>query len=373
MKKRLVLFMLFALVLTTVGCGQKVQNDEKKVQNEEEKVKIALLLPGVLGDKSFFDSAQRGMKMIEGKYGDRVEIRTVEMGQDETRYLPTLYDFSDEGWDVIVTGTWLMPDQVSEVAPLYKDITYITFDVAVDFENGDFENVYSILYKANESSFLGGYLAAKMTTDSDLAYSNEEKKIGFLGGTDNPGINDFLVGYIQGARYADSDIKVNVAYIGSFIDAAKGKEMSLAQYNSGIDISFNVAGPAGLGMIDAAAEVKKYVLGVDSDQALLFDESYPEKAELIASSIMKNVDKTLLRAIDLYFDNQLPTGSAETLGLKEEGVSLAQNEYYDELVSDDIKQEIEEIMAKIVDGEIVVDTAYGKTTEEMDAIKASVD
>lgn len=381
MKKLLIFILALVLVLNLVGCNQQKKGDDMKteeVENQEatkekEITKIALLLPGVLGDKSFFDSAQRGMGLIKEMYGDEIDVKTVEMGQDETRYLPTMYDFSDEGWDIIITGTWLMPDQVSEVAPQYKDITYILFDVAVDYENGNFENVYSILYKANEGAFLGGLLAAHMTTDDTLEFSNPDKKIGFLGGADVPGINDFLVGYIQGAQYAVPDIKVNTSYIGSFIDAAKGKEMALAQYNSGVDISFNVAGPAGLGMIDAASEVNKYVLGVDSDQALLFHDSHPEKAELIASSVMKNVDKTLLRAINLYFSGDLPVGEAETLGLKEEGVSLATNKYYDRLVSDEIKAEIDSALIKIVNGEIVVDTAYGKTTEEINNLKASVE
>jgi len=362
---------------TTISEGTSVVESTTSavIQDTTAKglTKIALLLPGVLGDKSFFDSAQRGMDMIKEKYGDAVEVKVVEMGQDSTRYLPTLYDFSDEGWNVIITGTWLMPDQVSEVAPKYKDINYVLFDVAVDYTNGDFGNVYSILYKANESAFLGGLLAAYVTTDDKMKLSNADKKIGFLGGSDVPGINDFLVGYIQGAKYAVPDIKVNTSYIGSFIDAAKGKEMALAQYNSGVDISFNVAGPAGLGMIDAASDVQRYVIGVDSDQALLFDESNPEKANLIVTSVMKNVDKTLLRAIDLYFSGNLPVGSAETLGLKEEGVCLAYNKYYDKLVSDEIKGKIDDALAKIISGEIVVDTAYGKTTEEMDEIKTSVE
>jgi len=69
----------------------------------------------------------------------------------------------------------------------------------------------------------------------------KKKLIGFLGGMDAPVINDFLVGYIEGAKSIDPEIKVAVSYVESYSDPAKGKEMCLAQYDMGVDIGFNVA------------------------------------------------------------------------------------------------------------------------------------
>ncbi len=365
------------MLFTMVGCSQSEpttstdSNAGTEQSTTEEVTKIALLLPGKLGDKSIFDSAQRGMDEIKAKYGDKVEVTTVEMTDDSTKFAPTLYQFSDDGYDIIITGTWLIPDQLTEVAQQYKDITYISFDNAVDYENNDLENVYSITYKANEGAFLGG-VASALVTESDLEFANDEAYIGFLGGDDSPGINDFLLGYIQGAQYVNEDIDVNVAYIGSFTDSAKAKEMALSQYKAGVDIAFNVAGPAGLGMVDAAYDADAYVLGVDSDQAMLFEEAQPEKAELIVTSAMKNIDDSLVRAVDMYFEGTLPVGTEESLGLKEGGVSLAKNKYYDEYLTDEQKQIVDEAEAKVLSGEIVVDSAYGKTAEEIDAVRSSV-
>ena len=42
------------------------------------------------------------------------------------------------------------------------------------------------------------------------------------------------------------------------------------------------------------------------------------------------------------------------------------------MLSEEIRTTIDELEAKIVSGEIVVDSALGKTTEEIEAIKASV-
>ena len=116
-----------------------------------------------------------------------------------------------------------------------------------------------------------------ITSDTSLENVNEDKVIGFLGGMDIPGINDFLVGYIQGALYVEPEIKVLTTYAGSFVDPAKGKELSLAMYQSGADIAFNVAGQTGLGLIDAAFESERYAIGVDSDQSALYRETEPAR------------------------------------------------------------------------------------------------
>ena len=211
-----------------------------------------------------------------------------------------------------------------------------------------------------------------INSTSDMPLANPDKKIGFLGGMDNPVINDFLVGYIQGAKYIDKDMKVAISYIGNFNDSAKGKEMALAQYNAGVDIGFNVAGQAGLGQLDAAKEKKRYAIGVDSDQALLVKDKDPDKANLITTSVLKRVDVSLLRGAKMFKEGNAPFGKSEQLGLKEECIGLANNEYYEKIVPEAMRKEIDELSKKIMDGEIKVDTAMGMDVKKLNEIKDSV-
>ncbi|MCG8481727.1 MAG: BMP family ABC transporter substrate-binding protein, partial [Clostridia bacterium] len=330
MKRHVIVITIFMLVFSfgLTGCGGNDTPDPEGNTGEgAEALKIALLINGTLGDKSFFDSADNGLKMIQEKYGDEVVTKTIEMTYDETKWEPTLRDVSDDDWDIIIVGTWQMQEMLQDIAPMYPEKNFIIFDTAVDYENFELDNVYSINYKQNEGSFLAGVLAARVTT-SEMELANPDKRIGFLGGMDIPVINDFLVGYIEGAQYIDSEMKVKISYIGNFDDSAKGKELALAQYGMGADIGFNVAGQGGLGQLDAAKEMNKYAIGVDSDQALLFTESDPEKANLIVTSMLKRVDNSLVRAIELHMEGALPYGSAENLGMAEEAIGLADNEYY---------------------------------------------
>ncbi|GAU76450.1 BMP family ABC transporter substrate-binding protein [Fusibacter sp. 3D3] len=390
MKKILSMILVLALATVMVACGSKPAASTNEATPAEtaseaaapapeaipapaEVTKIVLLVSGSLGDKSFHDSSQAGMDMIKEKYGDKVEIKTIEMGSDKTKFIPTLEDVSDEDWNVIVTGTFHMKEPVEEVAPLYPDKTYVLFDTAVDYEGIDgLNNVYSITYKQNEAGFLAGAFAAQMTTMTEIENINPDKKIGFLGAMDIPVVNDFLVGYIEGAKYIDEEMKVDISYIDSYSDAAKGKELALIQYqNQSVDIGFNVAGRAGLGQIEAANEANAYAIGVDSDQAALFADS-PEKAARIFTSALKRVDNSLLRAADMYFEGTLPLGKVEEIGLENNGVGLATYDPATSVVPQAVVDKVEDLKKQVIEGTIVVPSAIGMDSDTLSAIKASV-
>lgn len=364
MKKVWILVIVLALLVSLAACGTKAPETPGAPADGEptKSLKVALLLNGTLGDKSFFDSSDRGLKLAKEKFGDKFEYKTVEMTTDETKWLPTLYDYADaKTWDIIIVGTWQMVEPLAEVAPKYPDQKFIIFDEAMDYDAGDFKNVYSILYKQNEVSFLAGAVAAELS---------ETNIIGFLGGAENPVINDFLVGYIQGAKHVEPAIRVVVSFVGNFYDTPKGKDLALAQYQQkNVDVGYNVAGLAGLGQIDAAQEVGKLAIGVDSDQALIFGAP---TANFIPTSALKNVDLSILRAVELEYEGKTPYGEVENLGIAENGVGIADNEYYQKLVPEDVRKEVADLSAQILSGEIVVDTAFGKTNEEIQQIKDAV-
>lgn len=370
MKRVLALILAVVMVLSLAACAQ-----EPGGASEGETYKAALLLNGTLGDKSFFDSANEGLQKLKDEVGaDVFDFKVEQMGAtaaDEPKWTPTLLDYCETGeYDVIIIGTWQMIEGLAEAATQFPDQKFMFFDETFDFSSGNFDNIYNVLYKQNEVSFLVGAAAALMTTDDRLPMVDPAtKSIGFLGGMENPIINDFLLGYIQGAKHVLPDVKVAIGYVGNFYDSAAGKDIALVQYQSGgVDVGYNVAGAAGLGQIEAAEVAKKYAFGVDSDQAALL----PDQAEYIPTSALKNVGNSLIRAIKLDLEGKLEYGKAESLGFAEGGVNLVKDAHYEEMLPEDIRTKIDELEQDIIDGKIVVDTALGKTTEEIEAIKATV-
>ncbi|MEN3008657.1 BMP family ABC transporter substrate-binding protein [Pseudothermotoga sp.] len=349
-------FLIFALVLMVLLSFAK-------------PLKVALLLNGALGDKSFFDSAGRGIQMAIKELG--VQGKIIEAGYNPANWRPYLEDISDEDYDIIIVGTWQMQEILEEIAPMHPEKKYFIFDTSVNYKKPGLKNVYSILYKQNEGSFLVGALAALITT-SGMPKTNPEPIIGFLGGMDIPVINDFLVGYIEGAKYVNPNIKVLISYVGSFNDPAKGKELSLAMYRQGADIIFNVAGNTGIGLLEAAKEADRWAIGVDSDQALIYEDIDKEIAKRIVTSMMKNVDISIFRGLKLHLEGKLKYGQAEALGIAEGGVGVADNKYYRELVPEQFRNRIKELEQKILKGEIKVSTVFGMPQEQLDKLRQSV-
>lgn len=319
-------------------------------------LKVVLFVNGVLGDKSFFDSAQRGVDRAKKELG--IEAKTIEAGTDPTQWESALTDAAaNEDYDVFITGSFQVIEYLQKVAPEHKDKKFFTFDAPADYANCDCGNIYSISYKQNEGSYLAGVYAAAMTTQK-LDGMNPDAVIGSIGGQEIPVIVDFMVGYEQGAKSVNPDIKIIRQFAGGWNDPAKGKELAKAQYSQGADIVFQIAGGTGQGVFEAAAEDGKWAIGVDSDQATIIEDANPKQAARILTSMMKNVDNSLFRGLKMHLEGTTPYGKAEALGLAEGGVSLARNKYYDENTPDAVKKLVDEAEQKIIKGEVKVETAF---------------
>ena len=310
--------------------------------------KVVQIVNGTLGDKSFTDSAHRGLSQGAEDFG--YELIVSEAGTDPAKWEPAFMDaVQDPENNVIVVGSSDLLDILLEVAVEYPEKTFIMFDNPIDFEAGDYDNIYAIQYKQNEGSYLAGLYAGLMS---------ESGIIGAVGGMDIPVINDFMVGYIQGAGDAGIPAEnVLIQYAGSWSDPAKGKELALAMYQQGADVVFQVAGGTGEGVFYAAEEADAWAIGVDSDQALIIEETNPEQAARILTSMLKNVDKSLYRALEMYFEGTLPLGTNENLGIPV-GVGLAYNKYFEENTPQDVKDKIAEAEAAVVAGDIVIETVF---------------
>lgn len=333
-------------------------------------VGVALIVNGTIGDKSFNDLANAGLKRAEEELG--VNGYLIENNYDTTKYEPSMREAAeDPDIDILIVNSADVKEIVQKVAPEYPDKKFVIYDSDIDFTAGDLSNVYAVTFKQNEASFLAGALGSKLTA-SEVDRANEDKVIGFIAGGENVIINDFLLGYIEGCEYADPETKMLISYIGNFSDTAKGKEMALAQVNQKADVIFQVAAGAGLGVLEAAKESNIYAIGVDDDQYALFKESDEEQANAIVTSVMKSVDNCVYSIIERYMDGTLPYGETEALGIADGMVSIARNENYDLIVPDDIKAFIEETEAKISSGEIVVDTNIGADASVIDGAKERV-
>lgn len=361
-KKFIFIFIALVMMLGLTACGGSGESSEGDKTGSESK-KAILIVNGNLGDLGFFDSANAGMQRVKNELG--LEVQVIEAGDDESKWESALADAAEEDVQYVIAVSPSMVEPMQNIAPQYPNKKFLMMDNTVDYENGDYSNVYCATFKQNEGSFLAGTVAATLAKENGM--------LGFVGGMDIPPINDFLVGYIEGALSIKQDIKVIATYPGDYYDPAKGKEHGIVLINQGVEVMFAAAGPTGLGVIEAAVDAGKYIIGVDSDQSTAYKANGDEKtANQIATSMMKNVGDAIFRAIELDLKGELKFGASESLGIAEGGVGLAKNDVYKSILTEAEQEAIEDIEKKVISGEIKVSTAIGMTTEELDEIRNSV-
>jgi basic membrane protein A len=361
--KKVIFLGMVLLSFVFFSCGR---NETVSPSHRGDILRVAVYVAGFQGDKAVIDSACNGGKVLQEAFPGTVECRIVEGSFDTSKWDPGLRELAEASpaYDLIFAGPFDLVEDLQTVALDYPDQKFVAFDASVDYSLEPFENVYSIEFYQNQSSYLAGAAAAM------VAQNMGSQTIGVVAGMDIPPLNDFVVPYILGARTISPDIKVITSYVGNFEDSAKGKELALAQYNQGASVIFGPAGQAALGLFEASVEQNKYSLGCDGDQAVLFaKDGRMDIAKHMVTSAEKRVDRAILLTVEQFKAGTVPWGKTDVLGLSEDCVRISDNEYFRAILQESQVAELEKIRDGIIRGAVEVPSAFGLTAEEVALIR----
>ena len=345
------------------GAATEAEGGEEAGGEVTDETKRIAYVVGSLGDKSFNDSGEAGMKQLREMGWD---CRTIEAG-DETQadtWEDIMLDAIDEGYHYIVTSSTYR-DIVMTLADEYPETQFVVFDDSMD-ESEIPENVAFIFYAQNEGSYMVGQLAAGMTESGVVAVNV---------GMDNPVISDFVTGFINGVQDYDPNVKVVKASVGSWTEPAKMKELCLTQArDQNADVFYQVAGGSGTGLFEACVETGNWAIGVDSDQYAYYkDSENPELADVILTSMLKNVGDSLVAFFEQVEAGDDVWGKVNHLGLKDNAVGYVDNEFFQENVPQEVRDKMAESKEKIASGELEVQSYYDFADEsEYQALLDSV-
>lgn len=347
MKKRVLsLLLVIALVLSLAACGGGDATEQGG--DEAAKTRVAIVFSGNLGDKSYNDSCYAGAEKAVEDFG--VELKVLE-GTEAAEWEANFLAVAEEGYDLIICSSSNFEEYMKEHCANYPDTKFAIIDTVVP---GD--NIVSVSFAQNQGSFLAGAAAAMFTTKTNVPGINEESTIGWVGGMDIPVLHDFFIGYEQGAKYINPDIKILQSFAGTWNDPLKGKELTLAQYQQGADVVMNVASGTGNGVLEGAKEAGKYAIGVDLNQ----DGDQPGS---VLTSMLKRVDSATYLLIQSVVEGTFEGGTKRYLTIADNGVSLTDMSVIKEALGDqfpeEILTEITALQEKIVSGEIVVENFEG--------------
>ena len=323
----LLLVLVLALALFT-GC-----TDSEPEQPAKADLKLALVVAGQFGDRSFYDSSKEGAERLAKDFG--IQLTAIECGNEN--HDAQMKNAADKA-DVVVCVGWEFYD-IETIAPQYPNVKWIWIDNAT---GAPVSNVLNITYAQNEGSFLAGYIAAAMSKTG---------VVGAVGGEDSDTINDFIVGYKQGAEAYDANVKVVTNYADTYDDPAKGKECAFALNDQKADVIFQIASATGDGVFEAAKERGFYAIGVDSDQKHI-------NPDVIICSMKKEVGASIYDAVKaLVNGDDSRWGTTWVADMSNGYVGIGYGEEGSvQQISDELKAAVNDMAQKIISGDIKVNT-----------------
>lgn len=266
---------------------------------------------GRFNDKGFNQAQLAGLKRAAHLPG--VSIQAVE-SRSAGDYIPNFVTLARQNFDVIVGAGFLLADAENTVAKKFPKIHFAITDYDIKappftVKGKTTPNVTGLTYSTQENSYLIGCLAAMMTKKDGAKHI-----ISVTAGVKIPPVDAFAAGYRAGAKKCVPDTKVLIGYSQDFIAQDKCKAIALNQIAAGSHVVFNVAGPCGLGALEAAKEQGVWGVGVDVDQSYLGPH--------ILTSAVKRVDQGVYLTVKAAADGTLVGGVDLTFNLRNNGVAL---------------------------------------------------
>ncbi len=301
---------------------------------------------GGFDDKSFNQTSHDGLLNAKTDLG----IQTAEIeSQSNSEYVDNVDAMLQADCNQITTVGFLLGDATEAAAKKNPD---------VDFSIVDFgyakppKNLKGLNFNTSEPSYLAGYLAAGMSKSGI---------VGTFGGLPIPTVTIFMTGFVQGVEKYNEDNGADVKVVGwnpktekgsfteDFEDKTKGQTIGSNMIQQGADVIFPVAGPAGLGGLQAAQDNDALAVWVDTDGCV----SAAEYCDVLLTSVVKGMDVAVEQGIkdsvDGKFSNEPYVGTLEN-----GGVALAPYHEFDSEIPQELKDKVEELKQQIISGEIKV-------------------
>jgi len=289
--------------------------------------KVAVVLDvGGRGDLSFNEMGFKGTDEAAKDFGlEMVEVQNAT-GAD---YLPNLRNLARTGdYDLIICVGFLLGDALAAAATEFPNQKFAIIDVG--YITGP--NIMNFVFRENEASALIGALAAMSAAQHGYTAA------GIVLGIEIPVLWHFEAGFRYGMNWglqayaahegAATNVNLLYTYTGTFSDIALGKAASEAMLAQGAVGIYNVAGPLGVGDLEAVTEVHSnagttsgppYYYGVDANQDWMGMGMHG-----IASG-MKRVDLACYMAVEAVVKGTFAPG-VTSLGLAEGGGAISDSE-----------------------------------------------
>ena len=303
-----------------------------------DSLRVALLTPGPISDQSWNAGAYQGLMRIHDSLGAHVShIQTKTPADFEENFR----EYGSQRYDIVFGHGFEFQDAARRVAPEFPKTLYVTTSGTTAGPN-----LAGMTFGFADASYLAGMLAASVT---------RSKQLGVLGGTELPPVVESFAAFERGAHAVDPSIKVVSSYIGNWDDVSAGKEQALAQIARGVDVIFQNADAAGLGVFQAAREHNgTFIIGSNSNQNAI-------APEVTLASVVIDLPLAFLTIAKQVKAGTFKPGVIE-LGEASHVVTLVLNPALESRIPAAARQRIDSLQQRMLTGQLTVEHDSLRTT-----------
>ena len=246
-KQRFLTYVNTAAAALALACGPSGSNASR---SSAPTFRVALLTPGPISDHSWNAGAYQGLLRIRDSLNAQISnVQTDTPAEFEENFR----QYGAQGFSLVIGHGFEFQDAAARVAPHYPNTIFVTTS-----GNTAGPNLAALQFDFANPSYLAGMIAAGVS---------HSHIIGVIGGTQLPPVQQSFDAFAAGAKRIDPRVKVISSYIGNWDDVSAAREQALAQLTQGVDVIFQNADAAGLGIFQAVRQSKgALIFGTNSNQ-----------------------------------------------------------------------------------------------------------
>jgi basic membrane protein A len=318
---------LVALAFSVLATASFLISGTSAQVDPHRPLKVALVLPGPVSDGTFNSAAAKGIKEAQAKYPNlTVSIReNTGMAQSEA----ALFEYASNGYDVVIGHGFQFAEPAKKIHKQFPKTWFVINTAKV----AEAPNLASVDNRWGDVGYVAGALAGLLTKSGT---------IGAVGGIPVPVIQEYNEGFERGAKRTRPNSNTLSAYVGSFSDVAKGKEITLALIEKGADVVTATGNESVIGTLEAAKEKGVLMIGTAFDSASFAPDT-------VVTTALVNFDVNIDLAISKILDGTIKPESY-VLGFNENGIGMAGYGKFEDKISAADKAKVQAILDEVKAG-----------------------
>ena len=230
---------------------------------QAEVTKVAIVLPGVITDKSFNQAGYEGVKRAAVALGLEMAYSEKVPQPDQSE---ALSDYARRGYQIVIGHGGEFQESVDRVARRHPDTMFVVVNGTE--ASG---NVAVMGFAMRDMGYVIGYIAGK-TSNSGVG--------GYIGAQKIKAYVDLEQGFLEGFKSARPDGEALSAWTNDWDDIAKGKEAALNLISQGADTIFPTMDNGVIGSLQALREKDKDGFGIYYDAIVDWPDTVVQSAIL---------------------------------------------------------------------------------------------